>query len=68
MECMPHGLLLFGSISHLTHGCMCPLLGYKPHILSFFLVSPLLASDYDSLGQQDEGELPDGTPLMVSSE
>jgi len=68
VECTPHGLLLFGSVSHLAHGHMCPLLGYKLHILSFFFVPPLLASDYDSLGQQDEGESPDGAPLVVSSE
>jgi hypothetical protein len=40
----------------------------SPISFHFFLVSPLLALDYDSLGQQDEGESPDGAPLMVSSE
>ena len=27
---------------HLAHGRMCPLLGYKPHILSFLLVSSFI--------------------------
>jgi hypothetical protein len=33
MECTPRGPLLFTSISHLAHGRLCPLLGYKPHFL-----------------------------------
>jgi hypothetical protein len=44
------------------------LLGYKPHIFSFSLVSALLTLDYDTLGLQIKGESPDGAPQILSSE
>jgi hypothetical protein len=47
MERTPRGPLPFTSVSRLAHGRLCPLLGYKPHICSFFLFHSLLASDYD---------------------
>ena len=60
MECMPHGPLLFTSTPHLVDRCMCLLLGYKPHIFSFSLISSLLTLDYDTLGLWIKGESPDG--------
>jgi hypothetical protein len=41
---------------------------YAPFPSFFLLFHLLLASDYDSLGQKDEGESPDGAPPIVSSE
>ena len=63
---MGHSSLVPPLISR-TDACVC-CWATSPISFHFFLVSPLLALDYNSLGQQDEGESPDGTPLVVSSE
>ena len=64
MECMPRGLLLFTSVSHLAHGRLCPLLGYKPHFSCFILYWP---RTMPILGLWIEGESPDGAPQLLSS-
>jgi hypothetical protein len=58
---------LVPSLISCMDACVC-CWATSPISFHFSFVPPLLASDYDSLGQQDEGESPDGAPLMVSSE
>ena len=61
---MGRSSLLSPFISH-TDACVhC--WATSPDIPSSYLVSLLLIMDYDNLGVQIEGELPDGAPHMIT--